>query len=124
MASFTEDFSEAVRIRWLQFSALSQFGVSESPCNLMQTALVSLSYSPGRADAFVERQQPADGHDSGWYVGVSDEPRDMNDESSFCFRSLYELTIHDMRLAPYWLLPPGTVIPVTHKLSVLPAELD
>ena len=31
----------------------------------------------------------------------------MSDERSFGFRSLYELSIADERLAPFWLLPVG-----------------
>lgn len=116
MASFTGDFSEAERIHSLQLAALSQFQTAECPCTLQQFALVSASYSPERDDVFIERQQSADGNDSGWYVGIFDDSRDMDDVTSFTQRSLYELTIHDMRLAPYWLLPPGTLVPLTHEL--------
>ena len=110
MASFTDDFSEAERIHSLQVAALNQFKAEQSPCSLQQFALVSGSYTPERKDVFIERQQAEEGNDSGWYVGVLDEDKDMDDVESFIQRSLYELTIHDMRLAPYWLLPPGTII--------------
>jgi len=110
MASFTDDFSEAERIHSLQIAALKQFEASECPCTLLQYALVSVSYSPERDDVFIERQQPTDASDSGWYVGIFNDGRDMNDIASFTHRSLYELTIHDMRMAPYWLLPPGTIV--------------
>ena len=117
MASFTDDFSEAERIHALQLAALRQFQRPECPCTLQQFALVSLSYSPKRDDVFIERQSPADGNDSGWYVGIFNDTRDMNDPASFVHQSLYELTIHDMRLAPHWLLPPGTVVPITDELN-------
>ena len=107
MASFTSDFSEAERIRSLQTAALEQFQVKAEGCTLLQTALVSRSYSPQRADAFIERQAPNGENDSGWYVGVLKEERDMNDEGSFDMRSLYELSIADQRLLPFWLLPTG-----------------
>ena len=110
MASFTEDFSEVERIHTLQAATLARFQALESPCTLQQSALVSLSYYPGRVDTFLERQSPTDSNDSGWYVGVHDEARSMDDVSSFARRSLYELTIHDMRMAAYWLLPQGTVV--------------
>jgi len=112
LASFTEDFSEAERIYALQLATLPQFKRTECPCTLRQFALISLSYTPERDDVFIERQQAADGNDSGWYVGVYDESRDMNDAASFTRRSLYELTIHNMRLAAFWLLPPGTLVPL------------
>ena len=110
MGSYTEDFSEAERIHKLQNAALGEAQASECPCTLQQSALVSKSYTPGRSDAFIERQEAADGNDSGWYVGVFDEPLDMDDLDSFTNRSLYELTIHDMRMAPFWLLPPGSIV--------------
>jgi hypothetical protein len=110
MGSFSDDFSEAERIHSLQNAALVEAGVTECPCTLQQFALVSASYSPDRKDAFLERQETAEGNDSGWYVGVFDESLDMEDLASFSQRSLYELTIKDLRMAPFWLLPPGTIV--------------
>lgn len=115
IASFTEDFSEAERIHSLQTAALVQFSAAETPCTLRQSALVSASYVPGHASAFLQRQAPTDGNDSGWYVGVHDDVRDMHDPNSFSRRSLYELTIQDMRMAAYWLLPKGTVVTLAHE---------
>lgn len=116
MASFTSDFSEAERIRFLQTEALERFHVEAEGCTLLQTALVSRSYSPYRADAFIERQAPSGGNNSGWYVGVLKEEKDMEDERSFDVRSLYELSIADQRMLPFWLLPTGT------KLSLSTGE--
>lgn len=107
MASFTGDFSEAERIRFLQTETLERFDVAAEGCTLLQTALVSRSYSPQRVDAFIERQEPSGENDSGWYVGVLEETNDMDDERSFEFRSLYELSIVDRRMLPFWLLPRG-----------------
>jgi hypothetical protein len=109
-ASFTTDFSAAEQVHALQRSALARCGRAEQECVLWHSALVSLSYSPGREDAFLKRALPTDANDSGWYVGVFDEQRSMNDVTSFARRSLYELTIRDMRMAPYWLLPVGTIV--------------
>ena len=91
-------------------AAAADLALSESPCTLWHSALVSKSYSPEREDVFMERQDKADGSDSGWYVGVFEEELDMDDVESFTHRSLYELTIQDMRMAPYWLLTPGTMV--------------
>lgn len=49
----------------------------------MQTAVVSRSYVPGHARAFIKRDGKAKGNDSGWYVGIFDDPADMNDLQSF-----------------------------------------
>jgi len=115
MASFTEDFTVVERIHALQTAALAEFNVSECPCSLRQYAQVSVSYSPERNDAFMERLRPTDGNDSGWYIGVCNDPCDMNNPSSFTLQSLYELTIHDSRMTPYWLLPSGIVISLSGK---------
>ncbi len=110
IASFTDDFRMAEQIDASQQDTLRSFGVAEHPCTLRQSALVSISYAPDHPDAFLQRQDSTDDNDSGWYVGVSDDPADMDDVASFSRRSLYELTIHDMRLARFWLLPTGTTI--------------
>ncbi|MDB6132872.1 MAG: hypothetical protein JWM59_1115 [Verrucomicrobiales bacterium] len=110
MASFTTDFSAAERIRDEQWRTLCRYGVQEEPCSLVQAAFVSRSYTPRKRDAFLERQSASRGRDSGWYVGVLDECRDMTDERSFEWQSLYALSIADARMMPFWLLPVGKKI--------------
>jgi len=110
IASFTTDFSTVERIHALQRGALARSGRGEEGCTLWQSAVVSRSYSPEHQDAFLKRDAPTDANDSGWYVGVSKEERPMDDVESFVRRSLYELTIRDMRMAPFWLLPSGTTV--------------
>ena len=112
IASFTTDFSAVEQIHALQRSALARSGREEEGCALWQSAIVSLSYSPGREDTFLKRDAPTDANDSGWYVGVFDEQRSMTEAASFTRRSLYELTIRDMRMAAFWLLPRGTAVTV------------
>jgi hypothetical protein len=107
IASFTTDFSAAERVRDQQWRTLCRCGVTEEPCSLIQTALVSRSYTPGSPNAFLERQSAAQNRDSGWYVGVLDDRQDMSDQHSFELRSLYELSIADERMTPFWLLPVG-----------------
>lgn len=107
MASFTTDFSAAERVREQQWLTINQCGLVEEPCSLTQVALVSRSYTPGHTQAFLERQSASQNRDSGWYVGVLDDPQDMDEEGSFEFRSLYELSIADERMIPFWLLPVG-----------------
>jgi hypothetical protein len=87
---------------------------------LRQFALVSISYTPGHPDAFLQRQESTDANDSGWYVGVLGDPADMHDVATFSRRSIYELTIHDMRLARFWLLPTGTTIRLRNHATEKP----
>ncbi|MCX6951277.1 MAG: hypothetical protein NTV51_03705, partial [Verrucomicrobia bacterium] len=78
MASFTTDFSAAESVRALQSESLRRCGVLGVTCTLRQTALVSRSYAPGREDAFLVRQRSSADNDSGWYVGVREEERDLD----------------------------------------------
>ena len=109
MASFTSDFTEADRIHGLQMNLLAYHSAEPDGCCLRQSAMVSKSYRPGAERAFMKHDNSAGGNDSGWYVGVMDDPIDMNDPMSFELRSLYELSIHDDRMFPFWLLPPGYI---------------
>ena len=107
LASFTTDFQIPEQIHWAQYATLRQLGAKEMPCALNNPALVSRSYQPGGFNTFIERCSPTFDGDCGWYVGVIGETIDFDDPSSFVHRSLYELTIHDERLARFWLLPVG-----------------
>lgn len=100
MASFTRDLSEAESIYRAQQEKLNMHGVKEEPCNLRHTAIVSRSYEPEHPKAFIKRDAVVEGHSSGWYVGISDDPLDMNDEKSFKLKSLYEISIADRRTIP------------------------
>ena len=106
-ASFTSDFQIPEQIHWAQQETLKRLGVDEFACTLRDPALVSRSYTPGAANAFLERCPPMSGSDCGWYVGVVDEDLDLNDAESLHHQSLYELTICDQRFARFWLLPVG-----------------
>ncbi len=107
MASFTADFSKAEEIREQQTAILTQTDSEAEECTHNQAAFVSRSYAAGHPKAFMERQAKADNNDSGWYVGVKDDERSMKDLKSFGWHSLYELSIADPRMLPYWMLPVG-----------------
>lgn len=109
-ASFTTDFTEAERICQLQNEIINRHQVDASTCSLRHSALVSKSYSPGNSEVFLKHDRLSGDTDSGWYVGVHEEPLDMSDVDSFELRSLYELTVQDMRMAPYWPLPEGFLV--------------
>ncbi len=110
MASFTRDFSAVERIDAKQTSVLAEQRVGPERCALWHAALISRSYIPGSLHAFMERLDALQASKSGWYVGVADDPLDVNDPANLRFQSLYELTIHDTRFAPYWLLPVGFLV--------------
>ncbi len=110
IASFTRDLSEAEAIFEMQASALRKHAAKEEPCTLRHTAVVSRSYSPGHPKAFIKRDTPAKESDSGWYVGLLDDPLDLNDPKSFAVQSLYELSIVDRRTLPFWLMPVDTLV--------------
>lgn len=110
IASFTPDFTEAEKIYRMQNDIVNRHRVNASDCTLRHSALVSKSYSPADPRTFLKHDPSSGGTDSGWYVGVYEDPLDMNDANSVELRSLYELTICDMRMAPYWLLPEGFLV--------------
>jgi hypothetical protein len=97
---------------------LKEAGAIPAMCALCHAAVVSSSYKPGTAKAFIKRDANLNRNDSGWYVGITDDPLNVNDPSNLALQSLYELSmqslyelsIHDRRFTPYWLLPPGYVI--------------
>jgi len=105
MASFTTDFREPEIIHAQQMAVLEAENLELCCCTLRQSATISRSYMPGSNKAFILRQPSSNENDSGWYVGVLDDPLDVNDPNNLYLQSLYELTFHDWRLAPYWLLP-------------------
>ena len=111
IASFTTDFTKVEQIHVAQQKMLEANGVEGEDCTLRHSALVSRSYAPGLKDAFLKRDDPLKGNASGWYVGVENETLDIdNNLDSFVLKSLYELSIKDERMYPYWLLPVGTTV--------------
>jgi hypothetical protein len=110
MASFTRDFLRVERIEAEQLAVLAEQRIKPACCALWHAALVSRSYTPGAPRAFMERLDPLEANKSGWYIGIANDPLDVNDPANLHSQSLYELTIHDARFAPYWLLPAGFVV--------------
>ena len=107
VASFTNDFQLVERIHSAQMQVLREEQVSPAFCNLRQVAACSKSYTPGSPLAFISRVAAAEGGQSGWYVGIVDDPLDVNDPDNVGVKSLYEISIKDRRLLPFWLLPAG-----------------
>jgi hypothetical protein len=110
VASFTKGFRIPEQIHWAQHETLRRLDSPPSDCTLAQSALVSRSYTPLSRDAFIERSAPSSGTDSGWYIGMRNEHFDIEDIDSFLRQSLYELTIHDERMARFWLVPARAIV--------------
>ncbi len=107
LASYTKDFELVDQIHAAQVQVLHKEQVDPEFCNLRQCALCSKSYAAGSPHAFINRVGPADEAEAGWYVGVADDPLDVDNRQNLSVRSLYELSMRDRRFLPYWLLPPG-----------------
>jgi hypothetical protein len=110
MASFTRDFGQVERIDLQQSAVLAKNRVEPESCAMWHAALISRSYTPGTPRMFMKRLEPLENNKSGWYIGVSNDPLDVNDPANLHLQSLYELTIYDPRLAPFWLLPIGFLV--------------
>ncbi len=107
LASYSKDFELVEQIHAAQVQVLQQEQVEPEFCNLRQCAICSKSYAAGSPKAFLSRIAPAHEAEAGWYVGVADDPLDLDDRRNLNVKSLYEISIRDRRFLPFWLLPPG-----------------
>jgi hypothetical protein len=107
IASFTKDFEIVERIHAAQMQVLQEEHVEPALCNLRQCAICSKSYAAGSPHAFINRIGPAHESEAGWFVGILDDPLDLDNRNNLSVKSLYEIAIRDRRFLPYWLLPPG-----------------
>lgn len=116
-AAFTTDLTKAEEIFSQQFDLQRRYEFIPEPCTLRDTAIVSKSYAPGHPRAFLKRDSATNDRDSGWYVGILEDPLDPKDPSSFVVSTLYELSVADQRMLPYWLMPEGSLVSL--ELGVL-----
>lgn len=107
LASYTRDFGLVEQIHSAQVQVLRRENVEPEFCNLRQCAICSKSYAAGSPQAFISRIGPAREAEAGWYVGVADDPLDLDDPRNLGVKSLYEISIRDRRFLPFWLLPSG-----------------
>jgi hypothetical protein len=85
-ASFTRDFGPVERIDAEQSAVLADQQVEPERCTLWHAALISRSYTPGAPLAFMERLNQLEDNKSGWYVGVADDPLDVNEPANLQFQ--------------------------------------
>ena len=107
LASYSKDFDLVEQIHAAQVHVLQREQVEPEFCNLRQCAICSKSYAAGSPRAFISRIGPADEAEAGWYVGVAEDPLDVDNPQNLNIKSLYEISIRDRRFLPFWLLPPG-----------------
>jgi hypothetical protein len=107
VASYTKDFELVDQIHAAQVQVLHREQVEPEFCNLRHCAICSKSYAAGSPQAFISRISPADEAEAGWYVGVVDDPLDVDNPQNLSIKSLYEISIRDRRFLPFWLLPTG-----------------
>ena len=124
MASFTSEFDVVERIHAEQMEVLAQAGVDALRCTLMHYGRVDTYYEPGDPETYMSRISDASEDFSGWVVGVRSQGLPLNGLRSFDRMSLYEISIRDKRLLPYWLLPQGwsVVFEDDEPLVVRPGE--
>lgn len=125
MASFTTDLSHALHVHQRQMDLLREAGVEPERCTLRHAGLVSQGYVPGQAGTFLTRLRPAKRSDSGWVIGTVAERLTKNSLKNSSFISLYEISLADPRLLPFWLLPSYyTVVLHADSHELIPPDID
>lgn len=118
MGSFNQDFELIENLHRSQAKTLANENVEADPCNLRQYAIVSKSYNPESNAYFISRDTKQDGNNSGWYLGMLNETLDINNPENLKIVSLYELSIQNKKLIPYWLLPVGYQVVFTDNVTI------
>jgi hypothetical protein len=125
MASFTTDLSRALEVHQQQMQVLREAGAEPERSTLRHAGLVSRGYVPGQPEAFLTRLGPARKSDSGWVIGSVAERLTKQSLKNSRFVSLYEISLSDPRLLPFWLLPSYyTVVLHADSHEVIPPDTD
>jgi hypothetical protein len=125
MASFTTDLSHAIHVHQQQMDLLREAGSEPERCTLRHAGLVSRGYVPGQPEAFLTRLGPARQRDSGWVIGSVAERLTKDSLRNSRFISLYEISLSDPRLLPFWLLPSYyTVVLHVDSHELIPPDTD
>lgn len=105
MASFTRDLTVVEQVNEQQSNVLRELGVAPEPCTVRHTAAVASSYVPNAPGTFLTRCGPSYRDDSGWILGTVAERLTKASLRGSRPMSLYEISLADRRLLPFWLLP-------------------
>lgn len=98
------DISLPLNLALVQKYVPESYNLKAEAANLDQNAIVSKSFGT-RTDYFLNRVEPANEKQSGWFVGFLDDPLDMSDASNLTSMSLYELSLKIPDSVRFWLLP-------------------
>lgn len=116
--AFDADCSVALNLVITQSYLCDSFDLPYSFCDARQAALTIKGLGENR-QVYMNRQNEADGHDSGWFFGASDNPRDPNDAGNLEWRSLWELTCLFPTSLEFFLLPPGHQVKLDGNPAVM-----
>ncbi|MGE0490428.1 MAG: hypothetical protein AB7S38_14565 [Vulcanimicrobiota bacterium] len=101
---FHDDCSRALVLNLTQRYICDSFGVSPSPCNARQAALVVKDLDRCQK-VFMNRLGPEEASDSGWYFDSPESQLDANDPDSLEYLSLWELAGRYPLALDFFLLP-------------------
>lgn len=125
MASFTTDLTRALQVHQQQMDILREAGAEPERCTQRHAGLVSRGYVPGQPGTFLTRLGPARRSDSGWVIGSVEERLTKESLKNSHFISLYEISLSDPRLLPFWLLPSYfTVVVHADSYELIPPDTD
>jgi hypothetical protein len=116
--AFQADCSAALNLVLRQRYLCDSFDLGYGWCDARQAALTIKGIGECN-EIFMNRQHEASGHDSGWYFGASDNPRDPNDPSNLEWRSLWELACLFPTSLEFFLLPPEHQVTLEGRPVVL-----
>ena len=81
-AELSDDITPALAILADQAALAQELGVAIQPTSFSQRMVVACG-SLAHDEIYCERGEPVDGSDSGWYIGRSDEPGEVECEHRF-----------------------------------------
>lgn len=109
---FVSGVTETVRHMTLQLFALDSFAVDRSDMDIptvRESGIACQRYRDG-IGFIMDRAEPSDDHDSGWFIGCVNETCDHNDPNSLRRISLYELFLGRPEIRDWVTFPIGSMI--------------
>ena len=116
--TFVEDCSTALNLIAAQQYLLDSFGAEASPCSCRQSALV-INDLFACDSWFLDRLDPGEGGESGWYVGAHESGLDPGDHRNLGLVSLWDLFSYRPYIGPFLQLPPGWQVSFEERPIVL-----
>tara|TARA_R110002096_G_scaffold426410_1_gene636085 strand:- start:5008 stop:5643 length:636 start_codon:yes stop_codon:yes gene_type:complete len=101
---FSDDCSDALNLMIRQRYVADSFGEEPGWCNACQSAIVIKDLYECE-QWFMNRMDPEEASDSGWFVGAEDSNLDVNVAKNLERKSLWELYCHREEIGEFFLLP-------------------